>query len=122
LPEDPREGLAIALHRSRELMRGPNCVRLQRIIAAEAERHPEFASRLRDAFGEGEAILRAALIRWEHAGRLKPLDIDLAARLLNDQVACATSFRGLLEERLDERRDRAAVDETIRLFLLAYLT
>ncbi|MDB5416745.1 MAG: transcriptional regulator [Phenylobacterium sp.] len=120
LPDDPREGLAIALHRSRELMQSANCIRLERIIAAETERHPAFAATLSAAFAAGEAMLAQSLIRWGAAGRLKPLDAAVVARMLNDQVGCATSFRGLLGEPRDEALGRAAVDEAIRLFLIGY--
>jgi AcrR family transcriptional regulator len=120
LPDDPREGLSLALHRSRELMQSPNCIRLERIIAAEAERHPAFAATLNAAFAAGEAMLAQSLARWAAAGRLKPLDVALAARMLNDQVGCATSFRGLLGEPPDTALGRAAVDEAVRLFLTSH--
>jgi AcrR family transcriptional regulator len=119
-PEDPRAGLALALHKSRELMQSANCVRLERIIAAEAERHPAFARTLSAAFAAGEAMLAGSLDRWVAAGRLKAHDTELAARMLNDQVACATSFRGLLAEPPDDATGRAVVDEAIRLFLAAH--
>jgi TetR/AcrR family transcriptional repressor of mexJK operon len=120
LPDDPRTGLALALHRSRELMESPNCIRLERIVAAEAERHPEFARTLRNAFDAGEAMLAQCLARWVAAGRLKPHDVKVGARLLNDQVGYATSLRGLLAEAGDGRAARAAVDEAIHLYLGAY--
>jgi AcrR family transcriptional regulator len=120
LPDDPREGLAIVLHRSRELMQSPNCIRLERIVAAEAERRPEFAATLNEAFATGEAMLAQSLARWVAAGRLKPIDVALAARMLNDLVGCATSFRGLLGEPPDGALGRAAVEEAVRLFLVGY--
>jgi AcrR family transcriptional regulator len=121
LPDDPRLGLPEILHQSRMEMGGAGCVSLQRIVAAEAERHPEFARILAEAFAEGEAILAAALARWVHAGRLKSHDVDVAARMLNDQVAYATSFRGLIAAAPDEPGAKAAVDEAVALYLGAYL-
>ena len=120
LSDDPRVGLPLALHRSRELMESPNCIRLERIVAAEAERHPEFAATLRGAFASGEATLAGALARWVAAGRLKPHDVRLAARMLNDQVGYATGLRGLLGEVPDPSGARASVDEAVRLYLAAY--
>ena len=120
LSDDPAVGLPLALNRSRELMESPNCIRLERIVAAETERHPEFAATLRGAFASGEAMLAGALARWVAAGRLKPHDVSLAARMLNDQVGYATSLRGLLGEVPDPVAARASVNEAVRLYLGAY--
>lgn len=116
---DPRVGLMAALERTRELMISENCVRLQRIVAAEAERHPEFARTLRDAFAAGEALQAAALARWVAAGRLRPHDTVLAARMLNDLTGYATALRGMLGE---THAEPATVAEAVRLYLAAYGT
>ena len=120
LSDEPRTGLFLALRKSRELMESPNCIRLERIVAAEAERHPEFAATLRGAFEAGEAMLREALDRWVAAGKLNPHDTALAARMLNNQVAHATSMRGLIGEAPGAPLALAAVDATVILYLAAY--
>lgn len=119
LGPDPRAGLFLMLRTARELMLSPGCVRLERVVAAEAERHPEFAARVRAAFDTGEKLLREALDGWVAAGRLNPHDTVLAARMLNNQVAQATSMRGLMGEPDDELAV-AAVDATVILYLAAY--
>lgn len=119
LPADPAEGLRLLARRTRELMRSPGCIRLERIVAAEAERHPQFAATLREAFAAGEQLLADALARWVAAGRLKPHDTAVAGRMLNDQIACAASFRGLLDEAASVRDD-AALEQALAIFLDAY--
>ena len=120
LGEDPRVGLFLALRTSRELMLSPSCLRLERAVAAEAERHPEFAVQVREAFAAGEALLREALDGWVASGRLNPHDTALSARMLSNQVAHATSMRGLMGEPADDPLALAAVDATVILFLAAY--
>jgi len=116
LPADPEAGLLALTRRSRELMRSPGCVRLERIVAAEAERHPQFAATLREAFAGGEALIRRALEQWVAEGRLAPHDTEVAARMLNDQVACAASFRALLAHAPDPLDDRA-LDQAVADFV-----
>src|SRR4051794_17681075 len=43
LADDPQIGLREAMRRCYLLMGSANCVSMQRIIAAEAQRHPQFA-------------------------------------------------------------------------------
>lgn len=120
LGPDPRAGLFLLMRTTRELMMSPGCLRLERAVAAEAERHPEFAAQVREAFAAGEALLREALDGWVASGRLNPHDTALAARMLNDQVAQATSMRGLMGEAADDPMALAAVDAAVILFLAAY--
>src|SRR5579872_4508620 len=79
LPADPRLGLPIFAHASAGLMSSPNCVLLERLILAEADRHPQFAASLSQAFEAGEAKLAAYLTACIKARRLKPHDAVLAA-------------------------------------------
>ena len=79
LGPDPRAGLFLLMRTTRELMISPGCLRLERAVAAEAERHPEFAAQVREAFAAGEALLREALDGWVGSGRLNPHDTALAA-------------------------------------------
>jgi TetR/AcrR family transcriptional repressor of mexJK operon len=120
LPPDPREGLLRALTRARELMASPGCIRLERMVAAEAERHPEFAATLSEAFAAGEAMFAAALDAWVSAGRLKPHDTALAARMLNDLVGGGASFRGLLGQPPLAPEGLAAAEAACTLYLAAY--
>ncbi len=119
LGPEPRPGLFLMLRTARELMLSPGCLRLERVVAAEAERHPEFAAQVRAAFALGEDLLRQALDGWVAAGKLNPHDTALAARMLNNQVAQASSMRGLMGEP-DDALAVAAVDATVILYLAAY--
>lgn len=119
LGPEPRAGLFLMLRTARELMLSPGCVRLERVVAAEAERHPEFAAQVREAFALGEDMLRQALDGWVAGGKLNPHDTALAARMLNNQVAQATSMRGLMGEP-DDGLAVAAVDAAVILYLAAY--
>ncbi len=119
LGPEPRAGLFLMLRTARELMLSPGCLRLERVVAAEAERHPEFAAQVREAFALGEDLLRQALDGWVAAGKLNPHDTALAARMLNNQVAQASSMRGLMGEP-DDALAVAAVDATVILYLAAY--
>lgn len=120
LPADPATGMRLLLGRVHELMDSANCVSLQRIVAAEAERHPEFAATLRQAFEQGEAIMARAIDLWVAAGRLKPHDTRLAARMFNDLVGYSTSLRGMIGGIGGEDQARAATDQAVALYLAAY--
>lgn len=120
LPADPAAGLRLVLGRVHELMDSANCVSLQRIVAAEAERHPEFAATLRQAFDQGEAMIAQAIDGWVTAGRLKPHDTSLAARMFNDLVGYSTSLRGMIGGTGAADQARAATGQAVALYLAAY--
>lgn len=119
LADDPEVGLRDAMTRSSVLMGSANCVSMQRIIAAEAERHPQFAASLARAFAAGEAKMAAYLDRCIASGRLKTHDTALTARLLGDVVAQATAMRGLIGAG-PVGQSQAVIEETARLLLAAY--
>jgi TetR/AcrR family transcriptional repressor of mexJK operon len=116
LPADPRLGLPTFAAKCVELAAAPATVRLQRLVAAEAERHPQFAARLREALAAGETRLANYLARSVAEGRLKPHDPATAARALVGAMAEATALRGLLGGKPDLR----AMATVVELFLRAY--
>jgi AcrR family transcriptional regulator len=123
LPADPRLGLPAFAHASAGLMSSPNCVLLERLILAEAERHPQFAATLSQAFEAGEAKLAAYLAECIAAGRLKPHDPALAARVLSNAIGQAISLRSLLAtpgRAQDAASVREAIDAAVELYLAVY--
>lgn len=119
-PPDPFEGLPLWLSRSSEALGSPGCVKLNRLVASEAERHPPFAARLAAAYAEGEARLAEYLSAAVAAGRLAAHDTALAARLLSDGVARAACQRDLLEpDSADPTAGLKAATELARIYLIA---
>jgi len=83
LPDDPRAAIALFVARMTEVINAPNVIRFQRIVIAEAERHPEFSRQLHDAaFATTEAVLCAYLERHVARGTLVAHDVATWARLL----------------------------------------
>ncbi|HZC16885.1 MAG TPA: TetR/AcrR family transcriptional regulator C-terminal domain-containing protein, partial [Caulobacteraceae bacterium] len=98
-------------------------IRLERLVLAEADRHPAFARTLADAIEAGEAKLTGYLNACIEAGRLKPHDPAVAARLLSNAIGQATSLRSLIaaDTNQDERdKAKAAIDSAVSLYLAAY--
>jgi len=125
LPEDPREGLMVFARASAELMGSPNCIKLERMILAEAERHPRFAATLGETFDAGEAKLASYLAACIAAGRLRPHDPILAARMLSNAIGRATSLRSLLALQADGaelQKSGRAIAAAVDLYLNAYVT
>ena len=123
LPADPREGLRIFARVSAELMTAPNCIKLERVIVAEADRHPQFAATLAEAFDAGEAKLAAYLEACIDAGRLKAHDPRLGARLLSSGIGLSANLKSLLAA--EPSADAAALtaqagEAVIALYLGAY--
>jgi AcrR family transcriptional regulator len=116
LPANPRLGLPTFAAKCVELAAAPATVRLQRLVAAEAERHPQFAARMREALAANEAKLAAYLAQAIADGRLKPHDPATAARALVGAMAEATALRGLFGAGPDLR----AMATVVELFLKAY--
>lgn len=119
LPDDPAEGVLLFIRRGVERATTPNCLKLERLVVAEAERQPRFARTLSDAFAAGEARLAAYLGSRVAAGRLKPHDTASAARFLCDAVNLGASLRGLLGEAPAASGLRAA-EAAVALYLAAY--
>jgi AcrR family transcriptional regulator len=123
LPGDPREGLIAFARTSAELMGSPNCIKLERMILAETERHPRFAATLGETFDAGEAKLADYLAACISAGRLKPHDPVLAARMLSNAIGQATSLRSLLALQTgaaDLEKAGRAIEAAVDLYLNAY--
>ncbi|HEX4183421.1 MAG TPA: TetR/AcrR family transcriptional regulator [Caulobacteraceae bacterium] len=123
LPPDPEQGLHAFAQASAELMGSPNCIKLERLILAEAERHPHFAATLAQAFDAGEAKLAAYLDGCIRQGRLRPHDPALAARLLSNAIGWTTSLRNLLttgSDAADPDKASQAIKAALALYLAAY--
>ena len=123
LPDDPRDGLLAFARASAALMTSPGCIKLERLIVAEAERHPRIAITLAEAFDAGEAKLTAYLERLVAAGRLKPHDTALSARLFASAIGQPPDLRTLLtlEPSVEERaRTDRAIEAAVALYLNAY--
>jgi AcrR family transcriptional regulator len=120
LPDDPAEGLRRAAERGVALMSSPGCVRLTRIIAGETERRPQFAATLRRAFDGGQAKFQAWLDGRVAAGRLKPHDTALTARLFSDAISHAANHRALFGEAPDPAAAKAVADAIVRVILSRY--
>jgi len=123
LPAGPREGLIVFARASAELMGSPNCIKLERMILAEAERHPRFAATLGETFDAGETKLADYLAACIATGRLKPHDPILAARMLSNAIGRATSLRSLLALRADSaelEKSGRAIEAAVDLYLNAY--
>ncbi len=123
LPDGAREGLLAFARASTALMTSPSCIKLERLIVAEAERHPRFAATLAQAFEAGEAKLAAYLERLIAGGRLKPHDAALGARLFANAIGQPPDLRTLLtlEPDADERaRADRAIETAVSVYLGAY--
>ncbi|HWL86625.1 MAG TPA: TetR/AcrR family transcriptional regulator [Polyangiaceae bacterium] len=90
LPADITKAVSSFIEQMASLISGPDGVRFQRVVIAEAERHPEFGQLLNEAaFVAAEHVLRKYLERQVTRGKLKPHDIAAWAQTL---VGLATNL------------------------------
>lgn len=125
LSADPRAGLAAFARISADLMTSPGCIKLERMIVAEAERHPRFAATLAEAFDAGEAKLAAYLEAGVAAGRLRAHDPRLGARLLSAAIGLSANLNALLAAKPSAEAKalgEQAADAAIGLYLDVYAT
>lgn len=121
LPADPREGLAQFARSVAAVTGTADSIRLQRLVIAEAERHPHFAGMLYDtALLGAEVALVGYLDRCIATKRLKPHDSQVSARLLIDVMIHGTTLRKLLAvgDRAPERLAQLGnIDQVIELIV-----
>ncbi|QSQ21392.1 TetR/AcrR family transcriptional regulator [Pyxidicoccus parkwayensis] len=83
LSADTAEAIPYFIDRMAAVMNAPDAIRFQRLVIAEAERHPEFGRILNEAaFVAAEHVLRDYLKRQVEAGRLKAHDVAAWAKTL----------------------------------------
>jgi TetR/AcrR family transcriptional repressor of mexJK operon len=90
LPADTAKAISTYVESMASLISAPDVIRFQRMVIAEAERHPAFGQIVNDAaFVAAEHVLRDYLKRQVERGKLKPHDITTWARTL---VGLATNL------------------------------
>ena len=97
LPEAPAEGLRAFATRLADLIGAPDSLRFQRLVIAEAERHPAMGRALYETAVLGaERVLVSYLEGCVARGRLRPHDTAATARIVLDLATNGPRLRGLL--------------------------
>lgn len=97
LPEAPAEGLRAFAARLADLVGAPDSLRFQRLVIAEAERHPAMGRALYETAVLGaERVLASYLDACVDRGALRPHDAAATARIVLDVATSAPRLRGLL--------------------------
>ena len=97
LPANPAEGIRLFATRTRELVSSPDIIRFQRLVLAEAERHPALGHALYETAVLGaERLLADYLQRCVDQGRLKAHDVQATARVILDTATNMPRMQGLL--------------------------
>lgn len=121
LPEAPAKGLRTFAVRLAELVAAPDSLRFQRLVIAEAERHPAMGRALYETAVIGaERVLASYLDECVDRGALRPHDSAATARIVLDVATSGPRLRGLVgmnDARADAIGDRA-LDETIMALIL----
>jgi hypothetical protein len=116
LPEAPAEGLRSFAERLAALVGGPDSLRFQRLVIAEAERYPAMGRALYETAVLGaERVLATYLETCVQRGALRPHDTAVTARMVLDVATSGPRLRGLLAM-TDAEADvvgEHAMDETI---------
>ena len=123
LPTQPAAGLRRYADKLGQLLGAPACLRLQRVLIAEAPRYPQFAVQLYDTALQGaEQLLANYLRRCVAQGSLIEHDSQACAHMLMDVLVHAASLRVLLAGQRKNGRAAAAepVAQAIALLLQAY--
>jgi TetR/AcrR family transcriptional repressor of mexJK operon len=118
LPEAPAEGLRAFVARMRAIVGAPDSLRFQRLVIAEAERHPAMGRALHDTATLGaERVLTAYLRACVERGRLRDHDVEVSARLVLDVGLNSLRLRALTAagEAGDDPVGRKALDRVIDL-------
>lgn len=118
LPAEPAEGLRTFALCLRELVGGPDAIRFQRLIIAEAERQPALGRALyATAILGAERIVAAYLDRCIAEQRLAARDTSVPARLLVDVAAGPLRLRTLLssQDGASDAVDVAMVDQIVAI-------
>ncbi len=124
LRAEPREGLAQLARAVAAVIGSPECVRLQRLVIAEAERHPQVAAMLYDtALLGAEMALIGYLEHCVATKKLKPHDCQVSSRLLIDVMIHGASLRKLLavgDRETERRADMGNIDQVIEFVVSAF--
>ena len=116
LPEAPAEGLRAFAARLAALVCAPDGLRFQRLVIAEAERHPAMGRALHETAVLGaERVLASYLGACVERGALRAHDAAAGARIVLDVATSEPRLRGLLaitDAEADAIGERA-LDETI---------
>ena len=116
LPEAPAEGLRAFSARLADLVGAPDGLRFQRLVIAEAERHPAMGHALYETAVLGaERALASYLDACIERGALRAHDTAATARIVLDVATSGPRLRGLLAM-TDAEADpigARALDETI---------
>jgi len=97
LPEAPAEGLRVFAARLADLAGGSDSVRFQRLVIAEAERHPAMGRALYETAILGAVrVLASYLDACVERGNLRPHDTAATARIVLDVATSGPRLRGLL--------------------------
>jgi TetR/AcrR family transcriptional repressor of mexJK operon len=103
LPEAPADGVRAFAARLADLVGAPDSLRFQRLVIAEAERHPAMGRALYDTAVLGaERVLASYLEACVERGSLRPLDAAATARIVLDVATSGPRLRGLLAIAGDE--------------------
>ncbi len=97
LPRPPAAGLAAFVERLRAAVGDPSSARFQRIVIAEAERHPEFGKALFEATVLAtERVLSGYLSACIADGLMAPVDVAAEARLIVSLTTNTVRLKALL--------------------------
>jgi AcrR family transcriptional regulator len=97
LPEAPADGLRAFAARFADLVSAPDSLRFQRLVIAEAERHPAMGRALYETAVLGaEQVLASYLETCVARGRLRAHDTAATARIVLDVATSGPRMRGLL--------------------------
>jgi TetR/AcrR family transcriptional repressor of mexJK operon len=103
LPDAPAAGLRLFATRFADLVAAPDSLRFQRLVIAEAERHPAMSRALYETAVLGaERVLASYLETCVARGRLRPHDAAATARIVLDVATSGRRMRGLLAMPDDE--------------------
>jgi hypothetical protein len=97
LPEAPADGLRVFATRFADLVGAPDSLRFQRLVIAEAERHPAMGRALYEtAILGAERVLASYIEGCVARGLLRPHDAAATARIVLDLATSGPRLRGLL--------------------------
>jgi AcrR family transcriptional regulator len=116
LPQAPAEGLRAFATRVADLVAAPDSLRFQRLVIAEAERHPAMGRALYESAVLGaERVLASYLDACVERGALRPHDAAATARIVLDIATSGRRLRGLLAmpDAGDDPTGARALDKTI---------
>ena len=119
LPAPLADGMRLFIVQLTDLVTRPDIVRFQRLIIAEAERHPQFGQVLYETAILGAEQVLADYLRARIAdGQAPTQDVDRTARMVLDLTVNGARVRALMAVEVGE----AAVDEDAVGLALALVT